>query len=94
MKITCPLVGASFRESEDRDALRAASIGTICDLQADPENEYDNTAVAVYIDSHHIGFIPKDMNGPIFAHLSAGSEATATIISFEKPLRPILEIEL
>lgn len=94
MKITCPVVGANFRPTESRDALYAASIGTTCELEADPDNEYDSSAVRVLIDEHHVGFLPTDMNGPVFEELTEGAEVTATIISFEKPLRPIVEIEL
>lgn len=94
MNITCPLVGASFRSSADREALKGASIGDICDLRADPDNAYDDTAVAVDLSDYHVGFIPKDMNTELYERLMSGEEATATIVSFEKPLRPILEINL
>lgn len=87
-----PLVGAAFRPKEAKDIIRGLSIGDVVELQPDPNNEYDATAVAVYSGFTHIGFIPKDSNSAIFAVLMDGAEISAEIIAFENTLRPVLEI--
>lgn len=94
MKITTTLVGATFRSREARHTLREATIGERLSLEPDPENEYDPHAVRIMREGQHIGFVAKQDNGPISAHLLRGDEAFAEIVAFENPLRPILEIEL
>lgn len=87
-----PMVGATFRPAEAKDIIRALCIGNKVQLQADPDNEYDTTAVAVYHDDVHLGFIPKESNSAIFAVLMDGASISAEIIAFENLLRPVLEI--
>jgi hypothetical protein len=94
MKITCSLAGAQFRPAEAKEALRTAIIGTMLELEPDPENEYDPRAVQVLLDGLHVGFIPRQSNGPIFDRLADGDSLYAEIIAFTSPLSPILEIEL
>jgi hypothetical protein len=95
MQITCTLAGASFRPAESKQFFRdQAAIGHALTLEPDGDNEYDPQAVRVMFADHHIGFIPRDSNGPIFSALTDGDEVIATIIAFEAPLRPVLEINL
>lgn len=86
------MVGATFRPAEAKEIVRGLTIGDRVELQADPDNEYDSTAVAVYRDGVHIGFIPRTDNGPLFAVLMDGAEISAEIIAFENTLKPVLEI--
>lgn len=90
--LTVPMVGATFRPVEARDIVKRLTIGDTVQLIADPNNEYDTTAVAVYSDDVHIGFIPKESNSALFAVLMDGAEITAEIIAFESTLKPVLEI--
>jgi hypothetical protein len=90
--LTVPLVGATFRPTEAKEIVRGLHIGDKVQLQADPTNEYDSTAVAVYYDDVHIGFIPRDSNSALFAVLMDGAEISAEIIAFENTLKPVLEI--
>lgn len=95
MQIICTLAGAQFRPTEAKDVLRtSAQIDTIVTLEPDGDNEYDPQAVRVILYGHHIGFIPKASNGPIFSALTDGDEVIATIIAFESTLKPVLEIQL
>lgn len=90
--LTVPMVGATFRPAEAKEIVRGLHIGARVALVADPNNEYDSTAVAVYSDDVHIGFIPKESNSALFAVLMDGAEISATIIAFENTLKPVLEI--
>lgn len=92
MPLQVPLMGANFRPREAKDVIRALGIGDTVRLEADPDNEYDATAVAVYSDETHIGFIPKESNSAIFAVLMEGAQISATIIAFQTELKPVLEI--
>jgi hypothetical protein len=94
MQIICTLAGAQFRPAEAKEALRTAGIGDVVSLEPDPENEYDPQAVKVIFNGHHIGFIPKQSNPPVFAALQAEEEVSVSIIAFEAPLRPVLEVSL
>lgn len=90
--LTVPLVGSTFRPPSAREALKQLKIGDKLDLRADPDNEYDSTAVAVYYAHHHVGFIPKESNSAIFAVLMDGTEISAEIVAWENSLKPVLEI--
>lgn len=90
--LTVPMVGAPFRPAEAKEIIRGLHIGARVQLVADPDNEYDSTAVAVYSDDVHIGFIPKESNSALFAVLMDGAEISAEIIAFENSLWPVLEI--
>jgi predicted O-linked N-acetylglucosamine transferase (SPINDLY family) len=86
------MVGATFRPAQAKDIVRALGIGDRVQLRADPDNEYDTTAVAVYSDDVHIGFVPKESNSALFAVLMDGAEISAEIVAFENSLKPVLEI--
>lgn len=90
--LTVPMVGATFRPADAKEIVRGLHIGAQVQLVADPNNEYDTTAVAVYSDDVHIGFIPKESNSALFAVLMDGAEINAEIIAFENTLKPVLEI--
>lgn len=90
--LTVTMVGATFRPAEAKEIVRGLSIGDRVQLVADPDNEYDTTAVAVYSDDVHIGFIPKESNSALFERLMSGQEIDAEIIAFENTLKPVLEI--
>lgn len=90
--LTVTMVGATFRPAEAKEIIRGLHIGARVQLIADPANEYDTTAVAVYSDDIHIGFIPKESNSALFAVLMDGAEISAEIIAFESSLKPVLEI--
>lgn len=90
--MTVTMVGATFRPAEAKNIVRNLSIGDRVKLIADPDNEYDSTAVAVYSDDIHIGFIPKESNSALFAVLIDGAEISAEIVAFENTLKPVLEI--
>src|ERR1044072_5577859 len=91
--LTVPMVGATFRPAEAKEIIRGLHIGAQVQLVADPNNEYDSTAVAVYSDDVHIGFVPKESNSALFAVLMDGAEISAEIIGFESTLKPVLEIQ-
>ena len=94
MQIITTLMGANFRPASAKEILREAAIGQYLDLEPDPENEYDATAVKILIDGEHVGFIAAKDNKRVFEHLMEGNEAQAEIVSFESPLKPLLEINL
>lgn len=90
--LTVTMVGASFRPASAKEVLKQLKIGDTLQLVADPDNEYDATAVACYYAHHHLGFIPRDSNSALFAVLTDGAEISAEIIAFESVLKPVLEI--
>lgn len=94
MQIMCELAGAAFRPAEAKAELRAAVVGTTVSLEPDPENEYDPSAVKVMLNGHHIGFVARGSNPPVFSALVDGDEVFAEIVSFAAPLKPVLEITL
>lgn len=94
MQMTCPVVGVTFRPAQVKNIVKSLNIGDEVQLQADPENEYDSTAVAVYYDDTHIGFVPKEQNTELFKRLTDGCVATGEIIMFENSLKPIIEINV
>ncbi|MGB0886017.1 MAG: HIRAN domain-containing protein [Chitinophagales bacterium] len=49
-------------------------IGKKLKLKAEPENRYDENAVAIYFKKHKIGFVPKEKNYSISKLLKQGHE--------------------
>jgi hypothetical protein len=92
--IQVPLVGAHFRPADAKEMLKSLEIGDTVNLRADPYNLYDRTAVAVYYDDMHLGFIPKESNSAVFESLMDGNEINAEIVAFQNALRPVLEFDL
>jgi len=90
--LTVTMVGATFRPAASKEVLKQLKIGDKLELRADPNNEYDSTAVACYYAHHHLGFIPKESNSALFAVLMDGAEISAEIIAWENTLKPVLEI--
>lgn len=90
--LTLTMMGATFRPASAKAILKSLKIGDRLDLRADPNNEYDATAVAVDYEGEHLGFIPKESNSAIFAVLMDGEEITAEIVAWENSLKPVLEI--
>lgn len=90
--LTVTMVGATFRPAEAKEIVRNLHIGSRVQLQADPDNQWDSTAVAVYAEGEHIGFIPKESNSALFAVLMDGAEISAEVVAFENTLKPVLEI--
>lgn len=88
------MVGATFRPADAKEIIKHLTVGDTVDLRADPDNQYDDTAVAVDKDGTHLGFLPAAENGPVFAALSDGADIEATIIAFESTLKPVLEFDL
>lgn len=87
------MVGATFRPASAKAVVTHLNVGEMVELRADPDNQYDDTAVAVYAHGEHIGFLPKDSNAEYFARLVDGEEIEAEIIAFENTLKPVLEID-
>lgn len=94
MQFITTMVGAFARPEEARHTVRLLQPGDSVELRADPDNEYDDHAVACYKDGHHIGFIPRTDNGPLFDALMNEEEATAEVVGFENSIKPILEITI
>lgn len=59
---SCRVVGINYRGPKANSALRAAEDYEFVNLVAEPENEYDSSAVKVLLDDVHIGYIPRDIS--------------------------------
>lgn len=92
--ITTTLAGANFRPADAREVTKRLVIGETLELEQDPFNEYDASAVKVIAEDIFIGYIPKADNKEIFNALSRGELITAEVVAFEASLKPVLEIEL
>lgn len=96
MQVICEMVGATFRPQSARDTIRGLVVGDVLTLERDSGNPYDNFAVKVMLNDEHLGFIPKTDNWEIASYFDAdeSNTLTATILSFNNTLKPMLLIEL
>lgn len=92
MILTTTLVGARFRPATVRGIIAHIDIGEAIELEADPFNEHDDSAVKCLYEGTHIGFIPRTMNKEVFTQLILGNEVTCEVIAFENSITPILEV--
>ena len=63
---------AGFTYYEGVDVFNELKIGAELQLVAEPENNHDNYAVAVYYQNHKLGYIPRDKNKYISKFLNFG----------------------
>lgn len=101
MEIFCTLVGTHFRGSEAKKLVNDFTPGTVVELIAEPDNEYDANAVACYYNDQHVGYLSRDNNEQVANHLAEvfatgmGDEKllTAEVIDFDNR-HPVLQIHL
>jgi len=62
--------------------------GTIFSLKHEPENPFDDDAVALYYDDARIGFIPPDNNVEIARQMQRGVHLKARLARFEPQSDP------
>lgn len=91
---TFTVVGAFARPAESKEVLKALRPGDTVTLEADPDNEYDSSAVKVMASGHHIGFVPASVNYMVFQRLVDGETFEPEVIAFESTLKPICEVDL
>lgn len=92
--ITTVLAGCNFRPSEARARCKQLRLREAVELEADPNNEYDNHAVRVLVDDQFIGFVARADNGAIFAALQRDEPYSAEVVGFQGSIKPIIEITL
>jgi aromatic ring hydroxylase len=63
---------AGFTYYEGVMAFNKLKIGTELQLKPEPENRYDENAVAIYYGAHKLGFVPRHSNKHIAPFLHAG----------------------
>lgn len=91
-QIFCTLVGTHFRGKDAVAAIAQLVPGDTLQLQAEPENEYDENAVATMLNGEHVGYLSRDNNTQVAEALAAGEEPTSTVIDFDGK-KPVLSIE-
>lgn len=57
MRILGHVAGTSFRPVPCRDAFRRAPDPSPVTLEAEPNNKFDEHAIKVILDGHHVGYI-------------------------------------
>lgn len=89
-----PLMGASFRPTEIKDAIRGLEVGDELRLERDHENEYDENAIQLVTDDGvFLGFVRKELAAELAPILDDdGTEFYARVIGQAGTLKPDLEI--
>lgn len=75
--LECLIAGTSFRKLKDVETSLKAEVKL--ELQREPDNEYDEFAIALNFDKKKIGYIPREKNEVIARLLDAGKKFFATI---------------
>lgn len=88
MQIFCTLVGTSFRGKDAVALVATLEAGDEIELRAEPENEYDENAVACYYQDQHIGYIGRDNNSVPAQRLADEEEVLAEVATPGK--KPVL----
>jgi hypothetical protein len=63
---------AGFTYYDGVDVFKDLQIGTELRLAPEPENKFDEHAVAIYYNDHQLGYIPKNRNTDIGKFLNFG----------------------
>lgn len=75
--LECLVAGTSFRKLKQVEPKLGTEVKL--ELQREPDNEYDEFAIALYFSKNKIGFIPRDKNEVIARLMDAGKSFYATI---------------
>jgi HIRAN domain len=99
MRKTCSIVGQKFRGLDPY--LPGIESGTTITLVREPDNPHDKNAVAVWIGTTHVGYLPSKDNPPIAAYMDskartddASNTMTATFRRSPNSAYPQCEIVL
>ena len=76
-----PLRGAKFRPNAAQATVLEAEVGTIVELRPEPTNAYDPHAVAIYLNSEHIGYWPREATAEVHDAIESGSAVDAVIVA-------------
>ena len=87
------IVGVYFRPPEVKALVKTLEEGTTLQLRREPENQYDNLAVAVDLDGTHIGYIPKAIN-PLISMFLANGYTSSVVITKAHASKPLIKVEL
>lgn len=71
------VAGTSFRKLKDVEP--QLNVQVKLELKREPDNEYDEFAIALYFEKNKIGYIPRESNEVIARLLDAGKPFFATI---------------
>lgn len=82
--LSCHIAGTSYRKHL-KDLEPSLSVGTVLHLRREPENSYDNLAIAVYdpTSNAHLGYLPRAKNQVLASLLDAGKQLDARLTAKE-----------
>lgn len=69
MKQTYSIVGTNFCGPKAQVLIKALKPGADVVLVREPDNKFDNNAVAVWVDGERVGYIPKATNRALSAFI-------------------------
>ncbi|MDD4234517.1 MAG: HIRAN domain-containing protein [Bacteroidales bacterium] len=76
---------AGFTYYEGAIVFEELQIGTILELKSEPDNKFDDNAVAIYYKDHKLGFIPRSINQPIRTILDTGFDIFEARVQVKRP---------
>lgn len=86
---------AGFRHYKGMELLSEMEVNDFIELRREPENEYDEFAIALYWQQEKIGFIPANYNETIARLLDAEAlPLLATITHLNKEVKPWENVEI
>lgn len=69
--------------------------GDELEVRPEPENEYDEDAIALYKGSRKVGFIPKEITWKVHEAMKSGSVIEATVVwPYQEELEMVPRVEL
>ncbi len=87
-------VVAGFQYYEGEKVWKSLSAGTRLTLKREPENPYDEMAVAVYSGSRKLGYLPRMDNTTTAQLMDSGSKAYAVITHTNRSDNPWERVSL
>lgn len=69
--------------------------GATLTLEREPDNKYDELAIKILVNGHHIGYIPRDRNEVVARLMDAGKLFTAKVLHLDcEGAHAIVEIDV
>lgn len=93
MKVEATVVGGRFASGTAKHIMRSLLPGDTVQLLREPDNKFDQNAVAVYAMNERIGYIERGVAPQISDFIAIGGTVVATIDSFSDTLTPYVTVE-
>ncbi|MGI5861505.1 MAG: HIRAN domain-containing protein [Myxococcales bacterium] len=85
---------AGFQFHEGERVWKQLQVGTLLELRREPDNRFDEWAIAIHFGPHRIGYVPPDENETAACLLDQGAVMQARIAELRRSKNPWRRVQV